>query len=626
VLLDPLDMVQCELLDKLSILTYLAQLYKVLSNHERVFTPPILDNSSNTAACEDIEQVHSVHLQVENLTGQKQNNCVPQVAVDHEYENDVIVNAKVATTEEFTLDNQVTEVKNDHDETEAILSDVHIDIEHISTSYVEPDTMVYSEDEGNPFEDAKNDKDEPIKYTCHGSGLSEEKDEGSCDEPFGNGEKCAMLLPLNTMVYSEDDRNPFEDAENDNDEPIEYTCNETGMSEEKDKGSCDEPCDNVEKRAMLLPSFVNYPEDKNPFGYCDDVVPENVNQGCDITRSLSLNPFGSDLDSEEDENPVDGIPTSVSLNPFGSDFDSEEDVQSPGVCLPTSPLTGTVSPSPVLRPIRPAPPPPVPLGGTKNLGHTRISSQISAQTLSPMNVAEKGVNGGGGEEWKKDESAIFLAHTFASEKMTKETILQELFDIDVKQEGLERQRVKVEKFLKEKSSDAKGESGGNPYAEHLIIQLCDLVSEKNELAKRKSELLLLHKEYKLEERQSECETQIRELMSKPEHQNSDKEAEERLIEELLEIVAERNKIVECLDFERLKGEELEDGYNTEYALSEPIRNLNKVSGRNMNIGINIKDVESAVCTSRSKREKPRRKSTSKKLIGFATKKLTPPKE
>jgi len=114
-------------------------------------------------------------------------------------------------------------------------------------------------------------------------------------------------------------------------------------------------------------------------------------------------------------------------------------------------------------------------------------------------------------------------------------------------------------------------------------------------------------------------------MSKPEHQSSDKESEERLIEQLLEIVAERNKIVECLEYERLKREELEDGYNTsDCALSEQIRNLNKVSGRNMNKGINIKDVESAVCTSRSRREKPRRKSTSKKSIGFATKKLTPP--
>jgi len=327
--------------------------------------------------------------------------------------------------------------------------------------------MVFSEDERNPFEDAENGSE---------SGLSEEKDERSCDEPCDNGEKCAMLLLLNTMVHSEDDRNPFEDAENDNDEPIENTCNETDMLEEKDKGSWDEPCDNVEKRDMLLPSFVNYPEDKNPFRYCDDDVPENVVQACDITRRLSLNPFGSDLDSEEDENPVGGIPTSVSLNPFGSDFDSEEDVQSPGVCLPTSSLTGTVSQSPVLRPIRPAPPPPVPLGGTKNVGHTRISSQISAQTLSPMKVAETGVNGGG--EWKKEESTTFLTHTFASEKMTKETILQELFDIDVKQEGLERQRVKVEKFLKDKSSDAKGESGGNPYAEHLIIQLSDLVSKR----------------------------------------------------------------------------------------------------------------------------------------------------
>ena len=110
---------------------------------------------------------------------------------------------------------------------------------------------------------------------------------------------------------------------------------------------------------MMLHTNVYYPEDKNPFGYCDDDVPEDINQetnhGCELKRRLSLNPFGSDLDSEDDENTVDDIPTSVSLNPFGSDCDTEEDIPSPGVFLPSSPPTIS---SALLRPIRPAPPPP----------------------------------------------------------------------------------------------------------------------------------------------------------------------------------------------------------------------------------------------------------------------------
>ena len=77
---------------------------------------------------------------------------------------------------------------------------------------------------------------------------------------------------------------------------------------------CDKTPDTGEKRAMMMHTNADYPEDKNPFGYCDDEVPEDINQetnhGCELKKRLSLNPFGSDLDSEDDENTVVDTPTS----------------------------------------------------------------------------------------------------------------------------------------------------------------------------------------------------------------------------------------------------------------------------------------------------------------------------
>ena len=117
----------------------------------------------------------------------------------------------------------------------------------------------------------------------------------------------------------------------------------------------------------------------------------------------------------------------------------------------------------------------------------------------------------------------------AVKKLPRKAINQELFDIEVKQAGLEKQGVKLEKSIREICAvdDAKDSAAGRdslgPEAEDLIIQLFDLVNEKNELFRRQTELVYMKKENRLEEVHADLEYQIRVLMNKPETQRTDED-------------------------------------------------------------------------------------------------------
>merc|ERR1712241_1654162 len=144
-------------------------------------------------------------------------------------------------------------------------------------------------------------------------------------------------------------------------------------------------------------------------------------------------------------------------------------------------------------------------------------------------------------------------------KLARKALNQELFDIEVKQVGLEKQGVKLEKSIREICANNDSKEGADrdslgPEAEDLIIQLFDLVNEKNELFRRQTELIYMKKENRLEEMHADCEYQIRILMSKPEcmRTDDDKMSEERLIAKLVEIVTQRNEIVDCLEMDRLR--------------------------------------------------------------------------
>lgn len=88
--------------------------------------------------------------------------------------------------------------------------------------------------------------------------------------------------------------------------------------------------------------------------------------------------------------------------------------------------------------------------------------------------------------------------------------------------------------------------------EELIMQLFELVNEKNNLFRRQAELMYIKRSQRLEEEQVELEYQIRCIMTKPLNQKCEDDAkrEEELLQRLLEVVEARNEIVDSQEMDR----------------------------------------------------------------------------
>jgi len=188
---------------------------------------------------------------------------------------------------------------------------------------------------------------------------------------------------------------------------------------------------------------------------------------------------------------------------------------------------------------------------------TTTTQSADPQLFSPL-AADKADEG----QWRKKKGPAPprpIPPRRAVRKLHRKVINQELEDIEVKQGELERQGVRLEKTIREICEKSDAEEGADrdslgPEAEDLIIQLFDLVNEKNELFRRQTELIYMKKENRLEEQHADLEHQIRVLMARPESQRTaeDRGREERLIARLVTVVGLRNEIVDCLEMDRLR--------------------------------------------------------------------------
>lgn len=149
-------------------------------------------------------------------------------------------------------------------------------------------------------------------------------------------------------------------------------------------------------------------------------------------------------------------------------------------------------------------------------------------------------------------------------------IRHELEVIEVQQQGLEKQGVQLEKMIRERTEGPESQerlsqldldnstlsatNRNTKEVEDLIMQLFDLVVEKNELFRRQAELMYLRRQHRLEAEQADLEYEIRVLMAQPEcnKTDSDKTKEETMIARLMEVVKQRNAVVDCLEMDRLR--------------------------------------------------------------------------
>ncbi|XP_041746540.2 protein-methionine sulfoxide oxidase mical3a isoform X6 [Coregonus clupeaformis] len=151
-----------------------------------------------------------------------------------------------------------------------------------------------------------------------------------------------------------------------------------------------------------------------------------------------------------------------------------------------------------------------------------------------------------------------------------QTIQRQLEQVEEKQRQLEERGVAVEKAL-------RGEAGmGKKDDPKLMQEWFKLVQEKNALVRYESELMIFARELELEDRQSRLQQDLRERMAIEDHLKTEVELarEKHILNEMLEVVEQRDSLVALLEEQRLREKEedkdlesvmLSKGFNLNWA-------------------------------------------------------------
>ncbi|XP_017081007.1 MICAL-like protein 1 [Drosophila eugracilis] len=184
------------------------------------------------------------------------------------------------------------------------------------------------------------------------------------------------------------------------------------------------------------------------------------------------------------------------------------------------------------------------------------------------NVSPLGYNKSTHGKWKRRKGpapAVPIPPRKVLQRLPLQEIRHEFEIIAVQQLGLEKQGVILEKMIRdrcERSLDSESVDSesidsqitNSKEVEDLILQLFELVNEKNELFRRQAELMYLRRQHRLEQEQADIEHEIRVLMGQPEHNktDSDKAHEEVLINRLVKVVEMRNEVIDSLETDRVR--------------------------------------------------------------------------
>lgn len=125
-----------------------------------------------------------------------------------------------------------------------------------------------------------------------------------------------------------------------------------------------------------------------------------------------------------------------------------------------------------------------------------------------------------------------------------------LQEVDVKQRELEERGVVVEKALRGEGPDAE-----KPEAE-LMQEWFNLVYEKNALVRYESELMVNAQYMELEDRHGRLEQELRDRMVTDNKGGKQDEKEKQILDELLQVVEERDQLIVMLEEDRVR--ELEE--------------------------------------------------------------------
>ncbi|KAM9363929.1 protein-methionine sulfoxide oxidase mical2b [Symphorus nematophorus] len=216
------------------------------------------------------------------------------------------------------------------------------------------------------------------------------------------------------------------------------------------------------------------------------------------------------------------------------------------------------------------------------------STHVPSPSITVTPPAPKGLLNGKGDLPVNGTTSESKISKTKPDYIRKEDIMKELQEIEDNLNELEKRGVELE--MKLRSSEEEGED--DSVMDGLMVEWFNLIRNKQVAMRRESELVYIGRTQDLEEQQPSVEQELRRLMEKPEHLKTswDRKREEELMAKLVEIVNDRNAIVEGLDEDRIREEEEDE-------------QLNKMM---MNFNI--------------KKDKPKKKSPMSKLFSWGSKK------
>ncbi|XP_053468928.1 MICAL-like protein 2a isoform X2 [Ictalurus furcatus] len=140
-----------------------------------------------------------------------------------------------------------------------------------------------------------------------------------------------------------------------------------------------------------------------------------------------------------------------------------------------------------------------------------------------------------------------------------EQITKELQEIENSLSDLEKAGIDLERKLR----SCEEEGSGDILVDPLMVDWFNLIRKKQSYIRRESELVYIAKTQDLEEQQPGVEGELRRLINKPEHlkSTSERNRESDLMKRLVEIVNDRNAIVDGLEEDRRREEEEDQQLN-----------------------------------------------------------------
>ncbi|XP_061174972.1 MICAL-like protein 2 isoform X2 [Saccostrea echinata] len=134
-------------------------------------------------------------------------------------------------------------------------------------------------------------------------------------------------------------------------------------------------------------------------------------------------------------------------------------------------------------------------------------------------------------------------------RLSPKEIQHQLAEIDSRLTDLEIRGRSLEESIRKDHSEEEDEG--------LMIEWFNLVNDKNELVRTEADLIYVSRAQELEDQQHRIDRELRELLTKEEDRKTeeDKEQEELLLQQLVDVVNQRSLIVDCQDEDRIRYEE-----------------------------------------------------------------------